>query len=94
MDVQLSVRGPRVLVKAEDQKETTTGTGVIAVRQSSPDVIGTVVAIGDYVTDVHVDDMVLFAPSAGQVMDFGGEKYLILDESEILAVWDEENDPV
>lgn len=93
-DVELSVRGQRVLIKAEDQRETTTLSGVIAVEAYAPDVIGTVIAIGDRVLDVNPGDVVLFTPDAGQEMDYAGHKYLILVEDEILARWDEEKQPI
>lgn len=94
MDVELSVRGSRVLVKAEDQKEHQHVSGVILVESYAPEVIGRVIAIGGDVQDVKPDDVVLFTPQAGTEMDFAGAHYLILDESEILAKWDEDQAPV
>ena len=85
--------GQRVLVRAEDQKEYTQPNGIIVVEAYAPEVIGTVVECGD-VNEVKPGDVVLFAPEAGQVMDLDGDRYLVLDESEILAVWDEEKTPV
>jgi co-chaperonin GroES (HSP10) len=94
IDVELQVRGPRVLIRPEDQGETTRDSGLIAVTHYAPDVIGTVIAVGDRVVDVNPGDVVLFAPEAGQVMEFGGDKYLVLYEDELLAVWDEEKEPI
>lgn len=91
--VELSVRGPRVLIKTEDQHETTRESGLIAVQAYAPDVIGTVIAIGDRVQDVKPGDVVLFTPESGREMEFGGQKYLVLDEDEILLTWDEEKQP-
>lgn len=93
IDVHLSVRGSRVLVKAEDQKEHTNPSGVIIVESYAPEVIGTVISCGDC-TEVNPGDVVLFAPQAGREMEFRGARYLVLDEDEILAVWDEEQEPV
>lgn len=93
LDVELTVRGPRVLIKAEDQHETTSQSGLIAVKSYAPDVIGTVMAVGERVQDVKPGDVVLFTPEAGREMDFGGQKYLVLDEDEILLIWDEEKVP-
>lgn len=90
----LQVRGPRVLIRAEDQKETKTESGLIAVSHHAPDVIGTVMAVGGDVRDVNPGDVVLFPPEAGQVMEYGGERYLVLVEDEILARWDEEQKPI
>lgn len=93
LDEKLSVRGPRVLIKPEDQTEQTRESGLIAVQSYAPDVIGTVIAIGDRVQDVNPGDVVLFAPQAGSEMEFGAQKYLVLYEDEILARWDEEKAP-
>lgn len=90
LQIELSVRGPRVLIKPEDQRETIRGSGLIAVQAYAPDVIGTVIAVGDRVTEVKPGDVVLFTPEAGREMDFAGDKYLVLDEDEILMTWDEE----
>lgn len=92
--LSLEVRGPRVLIRAEDQKETTTESGLIAVSPHAPDVIGTVVAVGDDVCEVKRGDVVLFTPESGQVMEYAGQRYLVLVEDEILATWDEEQQPI
>jgi co-chaperonin GroES (HSP10) len=90
----LEVRGQRVLIRAEDQRETQTEGGLIAVSHHAPDVIGTVMAVGDDVIDVKRGDVVLFTPESGQVMEYAGSRYLVLTEDELLAVWDEEQQPV
>jgi co-chaperonin GroES (HSP10) len=92
-DLQLSVRGSRVLVRTEDQTEHVNKSGVIVVESYAPSVIGTVVAKGN-VKEVKLGDVVLFSPQAGREMDWNGTKYLVLDEDEILLVWDEEQEPV
>lgn len=93
LGVELSVRGPRVLIKPEDQRDTTSESGLIAVKAYAPDVIGTVIAIGERVLDVKPGDVVLFTPEAGLEMDYAGQRYLILYEDEILMTWDEEKPP-
>ena len=93
IDIELRMTGSRVLVKAEDQKEHETKSGVLVVESYAPEVIGTVISCGD-VQDVKPGDVVLFAPQAGSVMELQGSRYLVLQESEILAVWDEEKPPV
>ena len=90
MDVELRMTGSRVLVRTEDQKEHTNPSGVILVESHAPEVIGTVISCGD-VQDVKPGDVVLFAPQSGAIMELQGEKYLVLHEDEILAVWDEEH---
>lgn len=92
--LSLAVRGPRVLIRAEDQRETVTESGLIAVSHHAPDVIGTVIAVGDDVREVRPGDVVLFTPESGQIMDYGGYRYLVLTEEELLARWDEEQRPI
>ena len=92
IDMEVSMIGSRVLVRAEDQKEHRNPSGVIVVESYAPEVIGTVVACGD-VREVKEGDVVLFAPEAGREMDWSGTTYLVLDEDEILAVWDEAQEP-
>ena len=92
--IELAVRGSRVLIRPEDQRETTRPSGLIAVAPHHPDVIGTVLAIGDGVQDVREGDVVLFTPESGQIMDYGRTRYLVVHEDELLAVWHEENPTV
>jgi co-chaperonin GroES (HSP10) len=92
MDFELRMCGSRVLVRTEDQQEHTNPTGVIVVESYAPEVIGTVISCGD-VQDVKPGDVVLFAPQSGTVMDVCGSRYLVLHEDEILAKWDEEQEP-
>ena len=94
IDVELSVRGSRVLVQAENQQEHQNHSGVIVVESYAPEVIGRVVAIGSDVIEVQPDDVVLFTPQAGREMEFNGTRYLVLDEDEIVAKWDEDAEPV
>lgn len=91
-DVAIEMIGTRVLVRPEDQTEHTNKSGVIIVEAYAPEVIGTVIACGE-VTEVNPGDVVLFAPEAGREMEWGGQTYLVLDEDEILAVWDEAQEP-
>lgn len=93
IEISLQMIGSRVLVKAEDQQEHTHESGVIVVESHAPEVIGTVISCGEC-TEVKPGDVVLFAPQAGRDMELQGSKYLVLDEDEILAVWDEEKEPV
>lgn len=92
IDFELRMTGSRVLVKTENQQEHTVKSGVIVVENYAPATIGTVISCGD-VVDVKPSDVVLFAPEAGSLMELQGTKYLVLDESEILAVWNEDKEP-
>lgn len=92
--VELAVRGDRVLIRPEDQSETTRGSLVI-VQPYAPEVIGTIVAVGDRVSEeTKPGDVVLFTKESGQVLIHAEQKYLVMHEDELLAVWNEENEPV
>lgn len=80
--------GDRVLVAPISQKEHVTESGILALDQDAPDVMGRVVVCPQSNADVKVDDVVLFSPFAGQRLDYEGEKYLMLRAEEILGVWE------
>lgn len=94
VEIELAVRGRRLIVKTEDQRETVSETGLIVVKHHAPSVIGTAVAVGDRVADVKEGDVVLFTPESGQQMRVGQDSFLVLNEDEVLAVWDEEKEPI
>lgn len=81
----LAVLGERVLVKTEPQGEYTTASGLIVQEDYAPEVLGTVMFCAEGL-DVKPDDVVIFPPSAGREMDYEGERYLVLDADDILAV--------
>lgn len=83
--------GSRVLVKAINQGEHVTESGLVTLESHAPDVIGTVEQIGEDVQspDFAIGDTVMFTPSAGQEAAYGGETYIALSVDEILAVFDE-----
>jgi chaperonin GroES len=84
--VTLAVRGDRVLVEPIDQSDQESDAGIVLIdAYRPPDVMGTVVACGA-VREVQVGDVVLFPPSAGQVMTYEGRRYLVLVEDELIAV--------
>jgi len=84
--VNLTVRGKRVLVVTEDQSITERPSGLVLVEAYAPDVVGTVVAVGD-VQDVGLGDVVLFPADAGLPLEYDGLSYLVLAEDELLAVY-------
>lgn len=83
----LAVLGDRVLIAPINQREHETASGLLTIEHDTPDVIGRIVSVGD-VSDVAVDDVVIFPPSAGQRVDFQGERYLVLQSDELLGVWE------
>lgn len=84
----------RVVIKRGEQ-ETTTGFGLVIPGASAekPDQ-GVVVAKGPgrivndklIPVDVQINDTVVFKLNAGQEIKVGNEDFLILEESDILAV--------
>ena len=81
--MSLMIRGDRVIVKAAEQP--TMQNGLHLPDSYAPDVMGTVIAAGS-VRDVQVDDVVIFPPSAGQVLEYESARYLVLHEDELIAV--------
>jgi co-chaperonin GroES (HSP10) len=90
--VQIEMIGSRVLVRPEDQHEYQQQSGVIVVENYAPENIGTVVACGD-VREVKTGDVVLFTSESGRELEWNGETYLVMDEDEILMVWEEDKTP-
>jgi len=80
----LTVLRDRVLVKPESQREYE-ASGLYVADDDAPDVMGTVIACAEGL-DVQADDVVIFPPSAGQVMEHNGERLIVLEADEILAV--------
>lgn len=79
------MRGNRVLVAPEDQSVTEFASGLVGIESYAPSVMGTVVACGA-VQAVKLDDVVLFAPEAGQEVEYQDRRYLVLTEDELIAV--------
>tara|TARA_R110000772_G_scaffold241040_1_gene353306 strand:- start:493 stop:795 length:303 start_codon:yes stop_codon:yes gene_type:complete len=84
----------RVLVKEEAAKEKSDG-GIILPKQDqvkdhyevcSFSGIGHVVARANNVKAVEVGDKIYFGQNVGEKMDYEGEPYLMMNESDILAV--------
>lgn len=81
--------GTKVLVKCDDTLEKTPGG--IALPQSARDKKtdrGLVVSIGSEVQDEELDenDVVVFQRFAGADVEINGEKYLVLDEKDLLVI--------
>lgn len=82
--------GDRVLIEPI-AAETTTASGIIIPdsAKEKPQK-GTVIAVGkgthDYNMTVKKGDVVLYAKYAGTELNFNGSDYLIMRESDILAI--------
>ena len=87
--------GDRVVVKPAAKEEVTRSGIVIPDTAKEKPQEGTVIAIGSgrlldngerAAIDVHEGDRVLFAKYGGTEFKLDGEEYLVLKESDILAI--------
>jgi len=89
-DVKIRPLGDRVVIKPAPA-ETKTSSGIIIpdTAKEKPQ-RGTVVAVGQGKKDepltVKVGDVVLYSKYAGTEINIDGEDYLIMKESDILAI--------
>jgi len=84
----LRILGQRVLVRP-DKREMAMPEGIVApdtAIASEAEVSGLVEEIGPGVTTVQVGDRVLFAPAAGFEVHVGRERWLVVDEAQLMAV--------
>ena len=80
----------RVLVKAAAAEETTVGGIIIPDSAKEKPLHGEVLAVGNGTKDEEMilkpGDQVLYGKYAGTELEFEGEKYLIMRQSDVLAV--------
>lgn len=92
MATKLSVKplADRVIVKADPAEEKTKSGIIIPDTAKEKPQRGTVLAVGpgkkDEPTTVKVGDKVLYGKYAGTELQIDGEDYLIMRESDILAI--------
>jgi chaperonin GroES len=98
MSKQLKPLGDRLVVKPQEQEETTASGLVLPETAKEKPQQGVVLAIGPgrrdddgkrIEMDVAVDDVVLYAKYAGTEIKLEGDKLLILKESDVLAILEE-----
>jgi chaperonin GroES len=79
----------RVLVKPAAAEEKTIGGIIIPDSAKEKPLRGTVLAAGNGTKDepmlLHEGDEVLYGKYAGTELEFEGEKYLIIKQSDVLA---------
>ena len=89
--------GEKVLLQRLEAEEKTAGGIVLPDTAKEKPQRGTVLAVGDgklmddgkrAAFQVRKGDKVLFAGYAGTEIKVGGEEYLLMDESDILAIID------
>ncbi|MBQ2366049.1 MAG: co-chaperone GroES [Bacteroidaceae bacterium] len=80
----------RVLVKAAPAEEKTIGGIIIPDTAKEKPLQGTVLAVGNGTKDeemvLKAGDTVLYGKYAGSEVELEGEKYLIMRQSDVLAV--------
>lgn len=74
-----------VLIAPKSQPDRV-GSLVLPETVERPEFAGVVRAVGPRVTDLAVDDVVLFGLWAGQERTIGDERCLVMRESDVLAV--------
>ena len=99
MSINFKPLGDRLVIEPLEQEErTATGIVLPETAKEKPQK-GTVLAVGPgarddkgqrIAMDTHVGDTVLFAKYAGTEIKVDGKKLLILKESDVLAIVDEE----
>jgi chaperonin GroES len=87
--------GDRVVIKPSEQEDQTTSGIFLPETAKEKPQQGKVIAAGPgarketgerIVMDVQVNDTVLYAKYAGTTIKLGGDEYLILKETDILAI--------
>ena len=100
MALNLKPLGDRVVVEPIEQEDISAGGIILPETAKEKPQKGTILAVGPgtrdengkrMVLDVERGDIVLFAKYAGTEFKMDGKKLLILKESDLLAVVDEES---
>ena len=80
----------RVLILPQPAEEKTIGGSIIPDTAKEKPLQGKVVAVGNGTKDeemvIAVGDQVLYGKYAGTEVEFEGEKYLIMRQSDVLAI--------
>jgi chaperonin GroES len=99
MSINLKPLGDRLVVEPQEQEDMTASGIVLPETAKEKPQRGTVLSVGPgarddegkrVAMDVSVGDTVLFAKYAGTEMKVDGKKLLILRESDVLAIVEEE----
>ena len=75
-----------VVLYLDEKSQMETPSGLILPNERKPEQ-GKIVATGDECTYVKNDDVAFFGKFKGEEMEIDGKKYLIIKESELLAVY-------
>ncbi len=95
--IKLQPLADRVVVERDESEETTAGGIVLPDSAKDKPARGTVVAVGDGILladgtkadlSVSVGDHVLFSSYSGETVAVGDDEFLLMRESDILAILD------
>jgi chaperonin GroES len=78
--------GDRVLVERVEEKNTTASGIIIPDNAKEKPSQAKVVAIGNEVEDINVNDVVVFGKYSGTELVLEGKDYLVLETSDILGI--------
>lgn len=93
--IKLQPLGDRIVVQREESEERTSGGILLPDSAKDKPTRGTVISVGDgrmlntgnrTALQVRAGDRVLFTSYAGETIEIDGEEYLLMGESEVLAV--------
>lgn len=88
--IKIKPLADRVLIQPSSAEEKTAGGLIIPDTAKEKPQQGTVVAVGPGTTDqkmsVKVGDVVLYGKYSGTEINYGGQNYLIMKESDIYAI--------
>lgn len=91
--MSLKPLGTRLVIDPIKEKERKFGTLVVAnVSEDAPN-LGVVRARGPKVKTIEVGDTVVYGRYAGSTVTIGWNDYLLVDEVDILGIWEEESPP-
>lgn len=88
--------GDRIVLKQEEAQSTTAGGIVLPDSAKDKPKKGTIIAVGEgymnrdgkkHALTVKVGDKVIFSSYAGDNISLGDDEYLLLRESDVLAVY-------
>jgi chaperonin GroES len=90
MDIKIRPLADRVLVEAAPAEQKTAGGIIIPDTAKEKPQRGTVIAVGNGKKDepmtVKAGDVVLYGKYSGTEINYEGKDYLIMKESDILAI--------
>ncbi len=76
----------KVLLKPEEVKEQKIGKLFIPDSAQEKKTIGDIIAVGPEVEGIKVNDQVLYSKYSGTEVELDGEKLIILEEDDVIAI--------